>query len=255
MKITENLTALLAEKAEQYPHNDIGTARLFYDLHSGVIRYVVESKTWYVYDGRVWRKDESGFRTMEMCKTFVTAYSDYAVAACADDSDFLKYTAKLASRRNRESVLGDAKSIAPMSLSAFDVNKFLLNLQNGTYNLQNFSIQQHNPADYITKIARVRFDRKARCPRWEQFIDEIMCGDQSTAAFLQKALGYSLTGETNAHFYIFHGASTRNGKSTLTEAIGFILGDYARTVQPQTLAKRSSDGAAQWRKIRMHSRT
>ncbi|MFP3154675.1 phage/plasmid primase, P4 family [Lachnospiraceae bacterium ZAX-1] len=208
------------------------------------MRYVVESKTWYVYDGRVWRKDEGGFRTMEMCKTFVTAYSDYAVAACADDSDFLKYTAKLASRRNRESVLGDAKSIAPMSLSAFDVNKFLLNLQNGTYNLQNFSIQQHNPADYITKIARVRFDRKARCSRWEQFIDEIMCGDQSTAAFLQKALGYSLTGETNAHFYIFHGASTRNGKSTLTEAIGFILGDYARTVQPQTLAKRSSDGAA-----------
>ncbi|MDR1350338.1 MAG: hypothetical protein LBJ59_06095 [Zoogloeaceae bacterium] len=45
-------------------------------------------------------------------------------------------------------------------------------------------------------------------------------------------------------FYILYGASTRNGKSTLTEAIGFILGDYARTVQPQTLAKRSSDGAA-----------
>ncbi|GHU47221.1 hypothetical protein FACS1894120_5040 [Clostridia bacterium] len=71
-----------------------------------------------------------------------------------------------------------------------------------------------------------------------------MCGDLNTAVFLQKALGYSLTGETNAHFYIFHGASTRNGKSTLTEAIGFILGDYARTVQPQTLAKRSTDGAA-----------
>jgi putative DNA primase/helicase len=244
MNITENLTALLAEKAEQYPRNDIGTARLFYDLHSGVIRYVVESKTWYVYDGRVWRKDEGGFRTMEMCKTFATAYSDYAIAACTDDSDFLKYTAKLANRRNREGILNDAKSIAPLSLSAFDTNKFLLNLQNGTLNLQNFAVQQHNPADYITKLTRVRFDHKARCARWEQFIDEIMCGDVSMAAFLQKALGYSLTGETNAHFYIFHGASTRNGKSTLTEAIGFILGDYARTVQPQTLSKRSSDGAS-----------
>jgi len=246
MNITERITALLAEKSEVYPRNDIGTARLFYDLHSGIIRYVVESKTWYVYDGCVWRKDEGGFRTMEMCKTFATAYSDYAVTVCSEDSDFLKYTAKLASRRNRESVLNDAKSIAPMSLSAFDTNKYLLNLQNGTFNLQNFARQDHNPADYITKMTRVRFDPKAKCPRWEQFIDEIMCGDQGTAVFLQKALGYSLTGDTNAHnsFYILYGQSTRNGKSTLTEAIGYILGDYARTIQPQTLAKRSVDGAA-----------
>jgi putative DNA primase/helicase len=246
MNITENLITLLAEKNEMYPRNDIGTARLFYDLYSGIIRYVVESKNWYVYDGRVWRKDEGGFRTMEMCKTFATAYSDYAVNACSDDSDFLKYTAKLANRRNRESVLNDAKSIAPISLSAFDTNRYLLNLQNGTYNLQNFNLQQHRAEDYITKMTRVRFDHKAKCQRWEQFIDEIMCGDKATASFMQKALGYALTGDTNAcnSFYILYGASTRNGKSTLTEAIGYILGDYARTVQPQTLSKRSSDGAS-----------
>ena len=133
-----------------------------------------------------------------------------------------------------------------MSLSAFDTNKYLLNLQNGTLNLQNFKRQDHNPTDYITKITRVRFDPKARCPRWERFVDEIMCGDTDTALFLQKALGYALTGDTNAHnsFYILYGQSTRNGKSTLTEAISHILGDYARTIQPQTLAKRSVDGAA-----------
>jgi putative DNA primase/helicase len=245
MDITEKMTALLAEKGETYPRNDIGTARLFYDIHSGVIRYVVESKTWYVYDGKRWVKDEGGFRIMEMCKTFATEYSEYA-AACADDDAFIKYTTKLASRRSRESVLNDAKSIAPIPLSAFDTNKYLLNLQNGTFNLQTFTLQPHRAEDYITKMARARYDHKAKCPRWERFIDEIMCGDQSTAVFLQKALGYALTGDTNAYnsFYILYGASTRNGKSTLTEAIGYILGDYARTVQPQTLAKRSSDGAA-----------
>lgn len=116
---------------------------------------------------------------------------------------------KLAGRRNRESVLNDAKSIAPMSLSAFDTNKYLLNLQNGTLNLQTFTRQDHNPADYITKITRVRFDPKAKCPRWEQFIDEVMCGDKDTALFLQKGLGYALTGDTNAHnnFYILYGHS------------------------------------------------
>jgi putative DNA primase/helicase len=246
MNITDTLITLLAVKNEAYPRNDIGTARLFYDLHSGVIRYVVEAKTWYVYDGKRWLKDEGGFRTMEMCKTFATAYSDYAANACSDDTEFLKYAGKLANRRNRESVLNDAKSIAPMSLSAFDTNRYLLNLQNGTYNLQNFTLQPHRAEDYVTKIARVRYNPKACCPRWERFIDEIMCGDVDTAVFLQKALGYALTGDTNAHnsFYILYGASTRNGKSTLTEAIGYILGDYARTAQPQTLARRSTDGAA-----------
>jgi len=246
LNITENMIALLSEKAESYPHNDIGTARLFYDLHSEVIRYIAEARTWYYYDGRRWVKDEGGFRVMEMCKSFATAYNDYAVNSFADDEGFLKYTAKLASRRSRESVLNDAKSIAPLSLSKFDTNKYLINLQNGTFNLQNFKLQPHNPADYVTKIARAKFDQNAKCPRWEQFIDEIMSGDKDTAAFLQKALGYTLTGDTNVHnsFYILYGQSTRNGKSTLTEAIGFILGDYSRTVQPQTLARRSTDGAA-----------
>ncbi|GHU48697.1 hypothetical protein FACS1894120_7100 [Clostridia bacterium] len=159
MNITEKMAVLLAEKSEMYPRNDIGTARLFYDLHDGIIHYVFESKTWYFYDSRVWRKDEGNFRTMEMCKIFATAYADYAVTACADDSDFVKYTAKLASRRNRESVLNDAKSISPMSLSRFDTNKYLLNLQNGTLNLQNFTLQPHNPADYITKIVSVKLCR------------------------------------------------------------------------------------------------
>jgi putative DNA primase/helicase len=209
MNITDTLITLLAEKNEAYPRNDIGTARLFYDLYSGVIRYVVEAKTWYVYDGKRWLKDEGGFRTMEMCKSFATAYSDYAVNACSDDTEFLKYTGKWASRRSRESVLNDAKSIAPMSLSAFDTNRYLLNLQNGTYNLQTFTLQPHRAEDYITKIARVRYNPRAKCPRWERFIDEIMCGDVDTAAFLQKALGYALTGDTNAHnsFYILYGAS------------------------------------------------
>ena len=37
-----------------YPQNDIGIARLFYDLHSDVLRYVIESKTWFAYDGGRW---------------------------------------------------------------------------------------------------------------------------------------------------------------------------------------------------------
>ncbi|MCL1882278.1 MAG: hypothetical protein FWF81_00795 [Defluviitaleaceae bacterium] len=66
-----------------------------------------------------------------------------------------------------------------------------------------------------------------------------------TARFLQKALGYALSGETALEcFFIFYGDKTRNGKSTLSETIAFVMGEYARTIQPQTLSRRPADGGA-----------
>jgi phage/plasmid-associated DNA primase len=158
----------------------------------------------------VWRKDKGGFRTMDMCKTFAmhrryacrtspvphngyvqdvrTAYSDYTVAPCADDSDFLKYTAKRASRHNRDGMLKDTQSIAHMSIAELDRNKLLFNCSNGMLNLQNFTLQPFNHADFITKLSGAWYDNKIRFPHWDRFIDEIMCGDTAAAAYLQKAL-------------------------------------------------------------------
>jgi putative DNA primase/helicase len=210
-----------------------------------VIRYVIESKTWFFYDGRKWLKKNGLFRAMELCKDFTQAYSGYAVVHHPDDEDFLKYAAKLTSRRNREGILSDARSIAPVSLSDFDRDKYLLNCQNGTLNLKNFALQQHNPADMITKMAPVKFDPKAKCSRWDCFIDEVMSGDTDTAVYLQKALGYALTGDTSYDcFFVLYGAKSRNGKSTLMETVAHLLGEYACASSPQTFSKRSGDGAS-----------
>jgi len=228
-----------------YPRNDIGIARLFFDLHSGAIRYVAESKKWYAYNKRRWVKNSGDFKAAELCKDFTQAFSEYAAIHHADDEDFVKYAAKLTSRRNREGILSDARSIAPVSLADFDRNKLLLNCQNGTLNLQNFDLQPHSAADLITKMARVEYDPDAQCARWERFIDEVMEGNTDTAVYMQKAFGTALTGLIEyEQFYILYGSKSRNGKSTLTETIGFILADYAVTAQPQTFSRRSSDGAA-----------
>ena len=182
---------------------------------------------------------------MELCKAFVRSLEEYALSFHEDDEVFAIYMGKLKNRKKREGILTDAKSIEPMSLSAFDTNEMLLNCINGTLNLQNYSLQPHKPEDYITKIASVKYDYEAKCPRWDTFVDEIMRGDVDTTAFLQMALGYALTGDTSLEcFFIFYGNTTRNGKSTLSETVAHIMGDYARTVQPQTLSRRSSDGAS-----------
>ena len=245
MDYIEKIKAAGFGEGPLYPRNDIGIARLFYDLHSGVLRYVTEAKTWFAYDGRRWVKNNGAFRAAELCKDFTQGFNEYALACHGDDEDFCKYAGKLTSRRNREGILSDARSIAPASLSDFDRDALLFNCHNGTLNLKNFALQPHNAADLLTKMARVKYDPKARCERWERFIGEVMDGDTDTAVYLQKALGYTLTGLTEYEcFFILFGSKSRNGKTTLTETVAHILADYAVTAQPQTFSRRPSDGAA-----------
>ncbi|MCL1883142.1 MAG: phage/plasmid primase, P4 family [Defluviitaleaceae bacterium] len=236
------------EANEHYPRHDIGVARLFYDLHSQFICYVRESKAWYTYRGRRWEKDEGGLRVMEMCKGFAQDYAKYAKYfedGSEENKEFIKYAKGLTNRRRRESILSDARSISPVSLNRFDKSKTLFNCHNGTFCLEKMELLPHNPKDLITKLSNVNYDPAAKCERWEAFINEVMCGDMETARFLQKALGYALSGETALEcFFIFYGDKTRNGKSTLSETVAFVMGEYARTIQPQTLSRRPADGGA-----------
>jgi len=232
-------------ESPSYPQNDIGIARLFYDLHSDVLRYVIEPKTWFAYDGGRWTQTKGLFNAAERCKDFTQGFIEYALKYHGDDKEYLKYAAKSTGRRNREGILNDARSIAPMSISEFDRDRLLFNCPNGTLDLRTFGLRPHNPNDFITKLSGAKFNHKAEMSRWESFIGEVMCGDVDTAAYLQKALGYTLTGLTEYDsFYILYGATTRNGKSTLIDAVTNVLGDYACTIQPQTFARRSTDGAA-----------
>lgn len=151
---------------------------------------------------------------------------------------FIKYTTGLQGRKRRKSILRDACSIAPRSLSDFDSDKLLFNCQNGTLNLSTMTMQPHNSADYLTKLSGVFYDKEAKCSRWEQFISEVMQGDEDTARFLQKSFGYCLSGKTSLEcFFILYGSTTRNGKTTACETISTIMGEYARTAQLEILAR------------------
>jgi putative DNA primase/helicase len=251
MDYIAELTTLNVKFNPAYPINDIGVSTLFYEFHRDILRFVTESRAWYAYDGRRWEKDANGHKAMELCKAFAAGYHAYFKIVCpeegGDDGDkaLLKFAAGLSNRKKRESILKDAQSIEPLNLAAFDRNGLLFNCVNGTFDLRTMMLRPHSVADFVTKMSRVKYDAKADCPRWKQFIGEVTCNDIETARFLQKALGYALSGDTSLEcFFIFYGATTRNGKTTLMETVAHILGDYSRTVQPQTLSRRSSDGAA-----------
>ena len=128
----------------------------------------------------------------------------------------------------------------PIPLSRFDQNPYLINCQNGTFDLKNMCFREHDWADYLTMQTNFEYTMQdVSFPRWEQFVEEVLEGDTAKARYLQKAFGYSMVGVANEEcMFILHGKTTRNGKSTMLNAIHHLLGDYA-AVAPAALICRA----------------
>ena len=116
----------------------------------------------------------------------------------------------------------------PVSPAELDGNEMLLNCENGTVDLCTGELRPHERADLITKICPVRYDPAAVSDTWQQFLDRTQ-PDPEMQAFLQRAMGYSLTGSTAEEVLFFAFGPTLSGKSTFLKAFSRMLGDYAKT--------------------------
>lgn len=233
------LADLTPDNNERYGWNDIGNGNLFADWYKNAARYVPERKHWFVYRKGVWKPDTGGLRVMQMCKDLADALLTYSLSI-EDETrkqSYLKHVTKWQSRHNRENILKDAASVYPLSISEFDRDPFLFNCKNGTLNLRTREFKDHSPTDFLSMMANVEYHADARCERWEQFMQEVMQNDQDLVAYLQKALGYALTGDTSQEcFFILYGKTSRNGKGTTMETFMKLVGDYGRATRPETIS-------------------
>ena len=88
-----------------------------------------------------------------------------------------------------------AKADLAVSPEELDTDPMLLNVENGTIELRNGALRPHRPEDLITKLAPVEFDPAAQVPRFYKFLKQILV-EEELIAFVQRFLGYSLTGST-----------------------------------------------------------
>lgn len=122
-----------------------------------------------------------------------------------------------------------------------DTDPWLLNVSNATIDLRTGEMREQRREDFITKMAPVTFDPDADCPLWRKFLDEVFQGNTELIDFIQRLVGYCLTGVTEEHVLPFlHGVGS-NGKTTLIETVLMLFGpDYAMKAAPDLLmAKRS----------------
>jgi len=230
-----------------YDLNDYGNGQRLVDTYSDKIKFCNEWKTWMVYNGHRWVEDTYG-SLERMAKTIIEQIRD--VAFEEEDEKKQKVILNAVSRtggiRGIRGMIESASTerIVRISSETFDKNKFLLNFKNGTYDLKTNKFNDNKSSDYISKLVIGKYDPKATCPRWEQFISEIMGENENLIKFVQRAIGYGLTGSCEEQkMFIAYGAGS-NGKSLMMEILREILNDYSRNIQAESLMMKDNSGAS-----------
>ena len=218
------------------PLTDLGNAERFVGITRGNVRFVPGLDRWIVWSGERWKPIPNVFEITR----YVTR-SIYDEARHEEDDEKrqkimtwglksqskprLDAMADLA-RQSREVLLEDAQ---------LDATSHLLGVANGTVDLLTGDLLTPERERYITKTTCVSYDPKSLCPRWEDFVLEIMSGDRELAIFLQRLAGYALWGGNPEQVVVILYGTGSNGKSTFVSTLQRILGDYARQIDPASL--------------------
>jgi putative DNA primase/helicase len=227
--------------------SDLGNARRLIEHHGRDLRHV-EAWGWLTWDGRRWALDPQGLRVQQRAKQTVLALWDLVKA----ETDSRRRDELIAHARGS----GQAPRIAAMvklaasdpevaaKAEAFDADPYLLNVRNGTIDLHTGAVRPHDPGDLITRLAPVDYDPTVRSGLWGGFLNTIMGGNEALLGYLQRAAGYTVTGDTGEECLFIPYGTGRNGKSKFLEALVHTMGDYAKPVRPEVImAKQTADGA------------
>ena len=241
-------TAVTSAKVKSYDATDTGNAHRLYDKYGKVLKYSYNRKKWFFWTGKKWTLDESGEVKKladEICEdlkkeAWQIQYEDLQEAA-------LKFAKKTAGSTSKENMIKECQHLydIPASPDDFDAYNDYLNVQNGIINLRNGELMPHDSAFMMSKVAGAEYDVGFQKPKlWLKFLDDVTGGNKDLQEYIQRSVGYSISGSTREQCAFFLYGMGNNGKSTFLDTIADILGDYAMNVRPDTLMLQSRLGSS-----------
>ena len=224
---------------------DMGNAQRLVARHGSELRFCQDWRSWLTWDGRRWEKDRVGVVDYQAKQTVRSIYREANQETEEARAKALAQHAFRSQNRTRvEAMVSLARTEPdiPTVPEDYDTAPWLLNVRNGILDLQTGGLGPHRPEALLTKLAPVPYEPDATCPLWEGFLERIMAGNEGLIGFLQRAIGYSLTGSTRAQvMFILYGEGS-NGKSTFLETVHHLLGDYAQQSDSSTFAVQQNQG-------------
>lgn len=216
-----------------YSCTDTGNMERFVDQHKDHIRSLGSTKAWLIWDGSRWKPSGYSEAFEYAMKTIYSIPDEVENANSIQEAQMIQKWAVTSQSESKTRAMMNMTANHPellTSASAFDKDKMKLNCLNGVVDLTTGKLLERDPNDLHTKLVNVKFDPDAKCPVFIKFLAQVTCHDHYLFEWLQRALGYALTGSVQEQvLFICYGVGA-NGKSTLLETISKILGDYSTNV-------------------------
>lgn len=234
------------EEVHLYSLDDTGNAERMFVNYGNRLRYSYVEKAWYYWDERRWCRDITGTIDRVADDSLDVMQSELEIYKQIDQRDpsqsgqssmekaFQRHIKTSRSSKAKTAMKKELQHKVPIVLNQFDRDKYALNTPSGIIDLKEGLILPHDIEKYITKLTGTGISDND-CPQWKSFLDTIFCGDREMIRYIQKAVGYSLSGSTSEQCVFFLYGTGRNGKSTFLDTIRAMMGDYAANAQPETI--------------------
>lgn len=212
--------------------SDDALALAFSDRYDGQLIFVPGLQRWLFWSGARWAEDDR-LRVFNLvrgvCRENAKAAEDESLSRRVSSAPTVSAVERLARADARHA----------HSVDQFDTDPWAINTTGGIVDLQTGRLRPHRRSDLVTKVTGAT--PGGACPRWLAFLSEITQGDKDIISFLQRWIGYTITGVIREHAFVFLWGPGGNGKSVLLGTVASMLGDYATTAMPDVFTVTRSE--------------
>ncbi|MFF3086354.1 phage/plasmid primase, P4 family [Streptomyces nojiriensis] len=223
---------ILAGLINRYGESDAMNAHALVAWTDGRVRFA-PGLGYYVWNGSVWERSEVKVR-----QEIHRMGAALVLAGETQKARGFTMTTRI------DALLTELRSVPTVHVdaSAFDDRPELLSFKNGTVDLRTGQLKPHDQSDMLTYALDIDYRPQATCPRWEQFLTEIFPDNPDLPAYIQRLIGYGITGSTAEQSFAVLWGKGANGKSVLTDVLTHVFRAISKTTPFATFEEKTSGG-------------
>lgn len=236
------------------PHrswDDTGRGQRLNDQFGEVFRWLATDKQWYYYNGSFWEPDNGQYienATEKVVNSIKTEKADLSFAIDTDEvkamKEFYRFSKESRSHLAKVHMIDEFKKYVTIDHNTFDHENMLLNTESGYVDLTNGELKDHDISLLFSEQTATEYSDSTDCPLWDEFLKQIFNNDENLIHYVQKAVGYSLTGSVAEQVMFMCLGSGRNGKSVFINTIRNLFGTYAKQMNVESIVVHNSGGNA-----------
>lgn len=224
-------------------------AALMMKQYGTVIRFCKTFNSWLHYTGKKWELAtraemlQYAKKTIDSIKNAISKEITNTPGDSERIKDLTAFLGRATTQYDRKplsDIVGIAEGLGPCDAAIFDRSPYLLNCDNGVLDLNTGILQPHKPEQMLMKNTGVAYTGKYHSSLWCDTVAAIL-PDPATREYMQKALGYALSGSVKRHECYFLKGDGGNGKGIILETVAAVMGDYSTTIPIDVLLTSRED--------------